>query len=458
MASATSGVQRTRGSRDDAAGTLLHDDSALARVPESEKRGWVPIMFIRLGMISALTQFLVAAVVGYNMDFGSAFWATLIATIILEAVFILMGIAGAWEGLNLSVLARWAGFGRYGSALVGLATAVSLTGWFGVQNGLFAESLRNAVHGVVPLWLCEVVSGLFVTLLVAYGFSMLRWTAYVAVPAFFVLAAGDVIYLIATHDALRFITAPTPGPTMSIAQGATVVVGALISGAIIAPDYARYNRTARDVLLQSVIGIALGEFGVGFVGFILARAVKTSDIPTIMISVNGLLGALVVMFAVVKVNDINLYSSSLGWVNVIDTVFGRKVNRAVVTLVFGAIGTLLSALGILGQFVPFLATLGVVFPPIAGVIIADYFVLRSHRAELVESRQRDALPATLPAVTLPGLAAWIIGSAVGEWVTWGIPSANALVAAGLAYLAIAALVRVTRRARTPRDMAAAASR
>jgi len=138
-------------------------------------------------------------------------------------------------------------------------------------------------------------------------------------------------------------------------------------------------------------------------------------------------------------------------------VFGRKVNRAVVTLVFGVIGTLLSALGILGQFVPFLTTLGVVFPPIAGVIIADYFVLRSHRAELVASRQRGVLPATLPAINLPGIAAWIIGSAVGEWVVWGIPSANALVAAGLAYLAIAALVRAL-HARVPRDTGAVASR
>ena len=55
--------------------------------------------------------------------------------------------------------------------------AISLTGWFGVQNGFFAESLRNAVQGAIPPWLCAVVSGLFVTLLVAYGFSMLRWTS-----------------------------------------------------------------------------------------------------------------------------------------------------------------------------------------------------------------------------------------------------------------------------------------
>lgn len=423
---------------------LLSDDSALARVPERDKQGWIPITFIRLGMISALTQFLVAAVVGYSMDFWSALWATLIATVVLETVFILMGIAGAWEGLNLSVLARWAGYGRYGSALVGLAIAVSLTGWFGVQNGIFAESLRNAVGGAVPLWFCAVFSGLLLTVLVAFGFRMLRWIAYVAVPAFFVLAVGDSLYLIVQHQALTYLWTPVPGKPLSVAAGATVVVGALIVGAVIAPDYARYNRTARDVILQSVLGIAFGELGVGFVGFILARATKTSDVPTIMTSINGLLGALIVMLAVIKVNDINLYSSSLGWVNVIDTVFGRQVNRARVTIVFGIIGTILSAVGFLGLFVPFLVTLGVVFPPIAGVVIADYFLVRSHRQALADSRQRGMLPASVPALNVPGIVAWGLGSAAGEWIQWGIPAANALVVAAVVYVALAALVQTAR--------------
>src|SRR5205814_1882458 len=154
------------------------------------------------GMISALSQFIVAAQVGYSMTIWSALWTTFIATVVLEVVFILTGGAGAREGLSLSVLARWVGFGRYGSALIGLAIAISLTGWFGVQNGLFAASLRTAVGEALPLWLCAVLTGLGLTVLVTRGFKMLQLTAYVAVPAFVALAAGDVIYLMAKHDAL----------------------------------------------------------------------------------------------------------------------------------------------------------------------------------------------------------------------------------------------------------------
>lgn len=429
--------ERRAGVREESGDGLLADDHALSRIPASEKQGWIPIAFIRLGMISALSQFIVAAQVGYSMTLWSALWTTLIATVVLEVVFILTGIAGAREGLSLSVLARWVGFGRYGSSLVGLAIAISLTGWFGVQNGLFAASLRTAVDEALPLWFCAVLTGLGLTVLVARGFKMLQLTAYVAVPAFVALAAGDVIYLMAKHDALSSLSAAAPGPALTIAQGVTIVVGALIVGAIISPDYARYNRGARDVLLQSLLGIAIGEFGVGFVGFVLARAVGSPDIVTIMTSINGLLGAVIVMLAVVKVNDINLYSSSLGCVNFLHTVFGLRVNRATVALAFGAVGTFLSAIGFLDELIPFLTTLGVVFPPIGGVMIADYFLVRSHRDALERTRASGTLPSYVPPLIVAGLAAWAAGAAVGEWLDWGVPAVNSLVVAAAAYVPLA---------------------
>jgi cytosine permease len=56
--------------------------------------------------------------------------------VILEVVAIFVGIAGMREGLSTSVLSRWTGSGRYGSSIIGLVFAVSLIGWFGVQNAV----------------------------------------------------------------------------------------------------------------------------------------------------------------------------------------------------------------------------------------------------------------------------------------------------------------------------------
>jgi permease for cytosine/purines len=67
-------------------------------------------------------------------------------------------------------------------------------------------------------------------------------------------------------------------------------------------------------------------------------------------------------------HDWNLYSASLGLVNTIHQMTGRRVSRSVVTLAVGALGTALSIAGILDHFIGFLTLLGVVFPPIAGIL------------------------------------------------------------------------------------------
>jgi cytosine permease len=58
-------------------------------------------------------------------------------------------------------------------------------------------------------------------------------------------------------------------------------------------------------------------------------------------------------------------------VNFVGTVFGRHVNRALVTLVLGLVGSVLAAGGILEKFTDFLTILGVAFPPIAGLMVAE---------------------------------------------------------------------------------------
>jgi cytosine permease len=112
------------------------DDYSLSRVPESEQYSWTTVAVQRFGQLSALSQFLLGATLGFGMTFWNAFLALTLGAVILEVVAIFVGIAGMREGLSTSVLSRWTGFGRYGSSIIGLVFAVSLIGWFGVQNAV----------------------------------------------------------------------------------------------------------------------------------------------------------------------------------------------------------------------------------------------------------------------------------------------------------------------------------
>ncbi len=408
------------------------DDFALARVPASERYSWFTIAVQRFGQLSALSQFLLGATLGFAMDFWSAFWALTLGAVILEVVAIFTGIAGQREGLSTSVLARWSGFGRYGSGLIGLVIAISLIGWFGVQNAVFSEGLHSLL-GVLPIWAWSIITGLAVTAIVIFGFLSMAWTAYVTVPAFLLLSGYAILSTLGHYSLSSLVSSPAPGPTMTLATGTTIVAGGFIVGSVITPDMTRYNRSVADVIKQTIIGMTLGEYTVGLIGVLLAHAVKSSDVIAIVTSTSGALGTIVLIAATLKINDWNLYSSSLGFVNILDTVLGKRVNRAVVTLVVGVIGTVLSAIGVLQLFVGFLTVLGVTIPPIAGIMVVDYFLLRRHRKELDESASRRVLPAIVESWNPVSLIVWVIASVIGATFQWGIPVLNSLFSAAILY-------------------------
>jgi cytosine permease len=182
---------------------------------------------------------------------------------------------------------------------------------------------------------------------------------------------------------------------------------------------------------------------------LLAHYVKTANVIGIVTSTSGAIGVLVLVAATLKINDWNLYSGSLGLANFLDTGFSKKIHRALLTLVVGILGTVLSALGILQHFIGFLTILGVAVPPVASIMVVDYFILRTHRRELDESRSNRLLPPRVPSWNLVGWVSWIVGALIGYYVNWGIASVNSLVAAGLLYFVLSKLLLMFGRSPEP---------
>jgi cytosine permease len=411
------------------------DDFALSRVAPAARRHWFGISIQRFGQVSALSQFLLGATLGYGMTFGNAVLAFLFGSIILEVIMCVVGIIGQREGLNTALLARWTGFGEVGASLVGLAIGISLIGWFGIQSAISAESLEALIPGALPVWAWCLIFGLIVTAIVAVGFGGMQWLANVTVPLFLILVGWSIVSELSRHSIGDLLRSAPPGPAMSVGQGTAIVAGGLIVGAIITADMTRYNRSGKDVVKQTVVGVTLGEFVIGLAGVLLAHAAGTGNIVAIVTSSVGLVGLLIVLTGTLKINDWNLYSSSLGLVNFISTAFRRDLHRVSTTVVLGVVGSVLAAVGILGHFTDFLIVLGVAFPPIAGIMIAEYFVVKQWRGELDATRPSETLPATAPRVVPATLVVWLIASVVGYVVTWGIPSITSLVLSIVLYVA-----------------------
>ena len=175
-----------------------NDDYSLRRVPREARYGFGSMLLQWLGQSGSLSQFVLGASLGIGMGFRDAFVAFTLGAVTLEVVIFLIGLAGQREGLSMTLLTRFAGFGRNGSALVSLVIAISMVGWFGVQNGIFGESMRSLVGG--PIWLWCAISGVVLTALVVYGFKYMMWLAKIAVPLFFGLVAWSVISTLSQHS------------------------------------------------------------------------------------------------------------------------------------------------------------------------------------------------------------------------------------------------------------------
>lgn len=411
------------------------NDYSLSRIPEGAKEPFWQILMVRIGAICCVSQLVLGATLGYGMSFWGAFWATMLGSVILQVLSWALGTAAAREGLSTSLLSRWAGLGKNGSAILGGVVAISMVGWFGVQNCVFAEGMFD-ITGVLnyPIW--ALITGLGITLLVAAGIRWIARFASIFVPLFILAVIVSAVIVLQDHSLIEFLNSPHPGPELGFGAAVTIVAGGFIAGAICTPDYSRYLKDGKQVFWMTLVGTFVGELGMNLLAVILCHATGTQNVTDIMMATSGVLGVIIVVASTVKLNDINLYSSGLGIATMINALFNVKVNRAAMIWGLGIVGTVLSMVGVINYFQSFLTLLGVAIPPVAGIMVIDYYLLRRNRAELEETRKDGTLPKRVEKWNPITIVVWILAFVVGEVssiYSIGIPGLNSLIFAGVVY-------------------------
>ena len=284
------------------------DDFPLTRVPQDKKVSFLSVAIVHMGMLTALDQFMLGAVLGHSMTLVDTFIAIAVGSLIFGVVTFGLGYAGMREGISGSLLARWCGFGRLGSVLIGLIVAISLLGWFGIQNAIFAKSLDVALDHRLGFGWSAALSGSVLTILVTFGFRALRIAARIAVPLFIALVAWVSWVALTGHDLHGALQLTPPGDPLSISAGITIVVGGAIVASLMTPDLTRYSRNSGQVLGVTLLTIIAGEFIINGLAILIAKSLGTDDVVSIMSQGAGGLGMMVVVFSTLRVNDLNLYS------------------------------------------------------------------------------------------------------------------------------------------------------
>ena len=389
-------------------------DYSLESVPKSARKKFWPMFFIMLGFTFFSASMSVGASLGNGLDLGGFIWAVLIGGVILGAYTGVLGYIGSHTGMSLDLLAQRS-FGRTGSFLPSALISFTQIGWFGVGVAMFAIPAAEVLN-VSPV-LLVIIAGICMTSSAYFGIKGLEIVSYVSVPLIAVLGVYSMVTATVQGGGLTAVFAQNAGG-LSVFAGVGLVIGSFVSGGTATPNFTRFAKDNMTSVVTTVIAFFIGNtlmFAFGAVG---GAFTGKDDIFYVMMAQGLLVPALIVLGANIwTTNDNALYTSGLGLSNI------TRIRKKPMVLVAGVIGTV-TAIWLYNNFIGWLNFLNATLPPVGAIITLDFFMNSKNYSDEVPVTQNVNIGAVLGVVA---------GALVGNFVSWGIASVNAMVVACVCY-------------------------
>ena len=203
------------------------------------------------------------------------------------------------------------------------------------------------------------------------------------------------------NDGVAVLTAYNPPVSSGLVFGMSMVVASFALGGLISADYCRFAKNRGDVVKSSIVGVIPAGLFMLLTGGVMSIVTGQYDISIILSNLGvPFFGLLALVFATWTTNVTNAYSGGLALSNLLG--FDESKFK-ITTGIAGAVGTLLAAFGVLSKFEAFLSLMSALLPPLAGVIIANYWIVSKGRREAFKVRD---------GVSAPGLIAYLAGAFV----------------------------------------------
>ncbi len=394
-------------------------DFAEAKVPQSERRGFLTMFMIMLGFTFFSASMWVGKELADGLNLAGFIQSIILGGIILGVYTGLLGYVGAESGMSLDLLSRKA-FGFKGSWLPSAMIAFTQIGWFGVGLAMFAIPVAKELFGDsnTVMWILVVIAGVCMTCSAYFGIKSLTIVSYVAVPLVAVLGTVAMILAVMRGDDTLVNQFAKSSGTVSVIGGAGLVIGSFVSGGTATPNFTRFAKSGRSGLITTVIAFFLGNSLMFLFGGISAVYVGGNDIFDVMINLGLFYMAVIVLgLNIWTTNDNALYTGGLGLANIF------KQKKKPMVLVSGVIGTV-AAVWLYNNFCNWLNVLNCTLPPVGIILILDYLLNKKNYAE-IEAKET---------VNWFSVAGVVLGAVVANLVKVGIASINGMAVAAVCYL------------------------
>lgn len=347
------------------------EDYGTVPVPSQQTQNAWHIGLVVWGILLCVPAFLL----GDYLSTEGSLWrigaALAVAASILTFISVITGILGARKRLSTAMLLPQI-FGTRGYRFFALILSASAFGWFAIQLEIFGITLQTAlsktfsISANTSVW----IGGALMISTAGLGFKAIEKLSQIAVPFLLLLMMWTLFQAIAGGSGeIRMPTAAAPTPFGMLVSS---LVGALAVGSIIMPDITRYAKNPRVAAVGAGLSIAIGFPLILFVSALLVGFGGESNFIDTLLGSHSLIvrslavGAL--LLATWTTNDNNLYSSALALNAIVP-----KIGKIWITLTAGFLGMALALHGIVEHLMSIMIYLGIIFTPIGGVLISEFF-------------------------------------------------------------------------------------
>jgi nucleobase:cation symporter-1, NCS1 family len=386
--------------------TLYNED--LAPVP-IERRTWGVYNYASLWVAMSVcipTYMLASGLIAGGMNWWEAVGTILLGNLIVLVPMLLNAHAGTKYGIPFPVFVR-ASFGVRGANIPAVLRALVACGWFGIQTWIGGQAIYAMLVIVWPaarssssgLWICFFAFWALNMFVILRGIETIKYLEGIAAP--FMLAVGLLL--------LWWITklAGGLGPVLSAPSkfqsngefvrffipSLTGMVGFWATVALNIPDFTRYARSQRAQMLGQALGLPAAMTLYSFIGV----AVTSASVvifgeaiwdPVILLGrFNRPVVASVALVALlIATLNTNIAANVVSPSNDFSNLNPRLISFRTGGIITGIVGVLLMPWKLLGSFSAYifgwLIGYSGLLGPIAGIMIADYFVLRRCQLDL----------------------------------------------------------------------------
>jgi NCS1 family nucleobase:cation symporter-1 len=388
---------------------------------------------------------------------GMNWWQALLTvglgnTIVLIPI-LLNSHPGTKYGIPFPVFAR-AAYGTIGSNLPALMRAAVACGWFGIQAWIGGEALNTFFANVIPGWPTLLGAGFgghttteWVSFMLFWGMNvfiiyrgmdLLRHVENWAAPFVLVMTAALLGWAIWRANGLGPLLAEpgkfnTPGEFFKIfVPSLTAMIGFWATLSLNMPDFTRFGRSQREQVVGQVIALPTTMFVFAAMGIMItsATAIIYGEMIWDPIKLIGkfrdpFVIAISMFTAVVATLAVNIAANVVSPANDFANAFPRAISFKTGGLITGILGIVIMPWRLVadpsgyiyGWLLGYSGGLG----SIAGVLIADYWIVRKTQLNLEDLYLPNGSYRYTAGWHMPGVVATLAGCAAA-WAGLVIPS------------------------------------